>query len=926
MEAAAVVVPDGSPEQCRRVVSKALSQAREALGARAIGAEGHHLRLSGEVKTDLDEVRGGLRRALGMEPGAAKRRLLERELERVAPLLPGEPDADWVDLLRRQLAEVVRAGRVALAEEMESASGSTAGWEAAFDADRSDEEVAIGLIGALRRSGADTKAVQVFRACRAELARRAGFSPSAQLQAAVEGLFLFPVASQPVGARGGLLGRDRETKAILGWLRGAEDRFGGAVLVSGLAGIGKTAVLEAVFAVLRQQGWQVGWAAAGVGDELVPYSALRVALADVLESASSGVALPPSIRAFLTAGRPGRSEIRWALPILAADLAGLLERLAVAAPLLVVIDDVHRCDTATHELLSRLVAAKPARSWSLLLAARSDEPGRPLPVFRPEVSVIQLGGLGLPEARELAGRHLEWAGVAPGRREELARLVGAWSRGNPLFLVELVRHVAAGAVLSAQQVGSVPAKVVELFEQRLAGCSAGARSTLPLVALAEPHADLALVTELEQILGSDRALAAEVIDELVSSGVVVWDRGGLRLSHPLWRQAALSRLNPLRLAALHSQIADALDRLSGRELVAAGHRIGAFRSAPVADYAEAAARAGLAAGRVARSLVADDAALELLAAALAAFEAIPANRRRKLRRAAFGGWMDIGHIRSDRLELDPAAEAFEQALGLADGDNDFAAGYSALGGVFYKRGDFEQAEAVYARGLRLVGGGSVWAQARLGADIAWARHRRGDVDAALSGLAVAAAQFASTKDKVSTARCFDLLAVLLEAAGRLDEAFAASDKALAIADRCGDIRLVPALAIHRSGLLFTAGSVAQAEREARRALQAARRVGDRYLEAVAQWNLADCLDAAGDLQGALASRQVEQAVLVELGNNVHLSRCLAHQASLLYRLGRRRDAVDHAAQARRIAADTADAGLCEVVEKRLAGAGRRWVS
>jgi DNA-binding SARP family transcriptional activator/tetratricopeptide (TPR) repeat protein len=917
-EVAGAVFPDAHPEQCRRAVSKALSQARRVLGAGAIVAEGRFLRLAGEVHTDLDDVRAGLRAGLRMEPGPARRGLLERELGRMAPLLPGESDADWVAFPRRQLGELVRAARLALAEEIESASGSAEGWEAAFGADPGDEEVAVGLIGALRRMGADARAVHVYRACRAELGRSGAASPSAQLEAAVRGLF--PVAPVPASAAAGLVGRDDETKTVLGWLRGAEDHVGGAVLVSGPAGIGKTALLEAVFAALRQQGWRVGMAAAGEGDELVPYSALRAALTDVLRSASPGVVVPASVRALLRAGGR-RSEVRLALPLLAGDLDGLLDRLAVAAPVLVVVDDVHRGDAATHELVARLVAARPARSWSLLLSARSDEPGRPVPVFPPEMSVLQLGGLDAPSAQVLARRHLESARVTPQRREELATLAVRWSRGNPLFLVELIRHGAAGATLSRQHVDSVPPRVVELFEQRLAGCSAAARSTLPLVALAEPHADVALVAELEQTLGLDRCSAAGVIDELVAAAVVVWARGGLRLSHPLWRQAALSRLNPLRLASLHSQIADALDRLTGRELVSAGHRIAAFRSTRLADYAQAAARSGLAAGHVARNLVADAAALELLAAALTAFETVPASRRRTLRRAAFAGWMDIGHIRSDRLELDAAAEAFEQALGLADGANDFAAAYSALGGVCYKRGDFEQAEAIYTRGLRLVAGGSVWAQARLGADIAWARHRRGDVDGALSAMTAAADQFSSTKDKQGMARCFDLLAVLLEAAGRLDEAFVASDKALVIADRCEDVRLAPSLAIHRSGLLLTAGSPAQAEREARRALDAARRVDDRYLEAVAQWKLADSLDATGDLRSALACRRSEQTVLVELANLAHLSRCLAHQASLLDRLGRRRDALDHAAQARRVAADTGDADLCAVVEEQLAALG-----
>jgi hypothetical protein len=138
--------------------------------------------------------------------------------------------------------------------------------------------------------------------------------------------------------------------------------------------------------------------------------------------------------------------------------------------------------------------------------------------------------------------------------------------------------------------------------------------------------------------------------------------------------------------------------------------------------------------------------------------------------------------------------------------------------------------------------------------------------------------------------------------------------------------MAPTLAIHRSGLLLIAGSPAQAEREARHALDAARRVEDRYLEAVAQWKLADSLDATGDLRGALACRRSEQAVLVELANFVHLSRCLAHQASLLHRLGRQRDALDHAAQARRVAAETGDAHLCAVVEEQLAALGPAAVS
>lgn len=370
---------------------------------------------------------------------------------------------------------------------------------------------------------------------------------------------------------------------------------------------------------------------AGVGDELVPSSALRAALTDLLGSVPPGLVVPASVRALMKAGSR-RSEVRWALPLLAKDLARLLDHLAVAGPVLVAVDDVHRCDAATHELVARLVAARPARSWSLLLSARSDEPARPVPVFPADMSGLHLGGLDARWAQVLARHHLESARVTPERREELVTLRVGWSRRNPLFLIEFVRYVAAGGALSRQHVASVPARVVEHLEQLLAGCSAFARSPLFLVALAEPHADAALVAELEQTLGVDRALGGGGDRRARVRGGGGMGEGVLRLSHPLWHEAVLSRLNPLRLASVHSQVADTLDRLPGRELVSADRRIAAFRSTPVADYAEAAARAGLTAGHVARNLVADDVALELLATALIAFETVSPRARRRVAR------------------------------------------------------------------------------------------------------------------------------------------------------------------------------------------------------------------------------------------------------------------------------------------------------
>lgn len=906
-QACAQLFPDVPTNRAVRLLSKATSQARQVLGPDVLIAEGAALRLTTPVQTDLDEGLAALRSALRLPPGLPRRNRLAALLVEVGEIAAGEAEIAGLAAARRELAGVVAEARLALGQEEQQATGSLDSLAAAFATDHTDERAAIALIEAYLDRGQRSAALRTYRACRFALARQLGVEPSAVLEQVIAPLSAARLPGPEV------VGRDRERDRVRDVVEAAAVGDGQALLVTGPAGSGKTALLHAVAAGLRRGGWLVLFGAAATGDELSPYGALRSALLPVL--ADTERALPTSIRALL---HPRSASSEWPMTVLADDLGRVLDRMCADTPATLVLDDVHWSDPALPELVGRMTAPGRERGWSVLLAARSDEPGRPVPVLPAHVHLLELDPLRKQDAVSLARRTLARSSVAESRLDTLADAVAELSRGNPFFLLEVARQVGSGGPLPAfDRPGSVPQRIVELLDRRLSACSADARAVLAAIAVAGRDARHQVLAAVVAHIA--RVDVERVMEELLDAQLLTRARDGVRLIHPLLRDAAVARLNPLRLANLHDQVAAALEAVETDSLQSvAAHRIAAFRAARLPDYAPAAVAAGVAAGRAARAVLADDAAMGLLAAALEAFDSVPAAGRVPLRATACAGWLQVGHIRTDRLQLDQAEDAYRRSIRLAASDEEYAAGYSAFGGVAYKRGRLAESERRYRAGLELLTGVGGWAGARLTADIAWVQYRQGRGDDAAARLRVAADEFIASRDQASAARCLDLQAVVLHGRGRLAEALITSDKAMALGDQVADPRLTPILAAHRSGILRDSDRIHDAAAEARRALVAAQTVGDRYLETVALWSLADALDRVGDLTGALAARQSEAAVLRELGNPVNLAICLGHQATLLHRLGQRAAAATAAGQARSLAEQTADPQFRTTLEQRLA--------
>jgi class 3 adenylate cyclase/tetratricopeptide (TPR) repeat protein len=331
---------------------------------------------------------------------------------------------------------------------------------------------------------------------------------------------------------------------------------GQLVLVSGEAGVGKTALLRR-FSDDRRGSARILW---GSCDPLFTPRPLGPLL-DVAEVAGGELA------EVVQEGRPH------------AVASALMRELGSRATTILVLDDVQWADEATLDvlgLLGRRIEAAPAL---VLLSYRDDELDRAHPLR------MVLGAL----ATGPAVRRLE---IAPLSRDAVAHLAEphgvdadelfSKTAGNPFFATEAL---AAGEA-------ELPHTVRDAVLARAARLSPPAAALLDAVAVAPPHVELWLL----------EALAGDVIDSLdecLASGVLAHAPGGVAFRHELARVAVEESLPPNRRLLLHRKaLAELADPPSGTPDLErlAHHADGAGDGSAVLRFAPAAAARAAALG------------------------------------------------------------------------------------------------------------------------------------------------------------------------------------------------------------------------------------------------------------------------------------------------------------------------------------------
>ncbi|HEY3080321.1 MAG TPA: BREX system ATP-binding domain-containing protein, partial [Chloroflexota bacterium] len=229
-------------------------------------------------------------------------------------------------------------------------------------------------------------------------------------------------------ASGVFVGRERELGQLERALDATQAGGGTTALVSGEAGIGKTRLASELAARARGAGFEVllGRSIDLVGTEL-PYQPFVEALRPLGAS--------PQVD-----GQAAGSQLR----VFQETLALLVDR-AAAAPLLLVLEDLHWADTSTLDLVVFLAHNLHDRRVLLLATYRADELASAARVRRLAAGVRRSGSalvfeLGPLDREELAALLAARADVPP--PAALTNAIVARSEGNPFFAEELL--AAAG--------------------------------------------------------------------------------------------------------------------------------------------------------------------------------------------------------------------------------------------------------------------------------------------------------------------------------------------------------------------------------------------------------------------------------------------------------------------------------------------------
>jgi predicted ATPase/class 3 adenylate cyclase len=392
-------------------------------------------------------------------------------------------------------------------------------------------------------------------------------------------------------ARSRYVGRVPELELLQAALKDARTGDRRAVLLSGEPGIGKTTLAARFAAQASVEGVSVLYGRCDE-DVFVPYQPWAEALSSLIEQAPLDLVqahvheygtvigrVVPAVWGRVAPHAPeGRGTEETDRPRFFAATVDLLARASEAAPVLLLLDDLHWADAGTVDLLRHVLSAGRPLHVLVLGAFRDADVGAedPLAVAlaalhrEQGVERLPLRGLGdddlLAFLELVAGHEMDDDGVA------LRDALSAETDGNPFFVGELLRHLAstgaiyqdnAGRWLASEDIrtAGLPVSIREVVGQRVRSLGAETHHVLTLASVIGRDFDLAV---LERVTDFDDVRLVDLCDAAVAAQILRdRDRGdGYTFAHALIAHTLYDDLSGARRVRAHRSVAEAIEELT----------------------------------------------------------------------------------------------------------------------------------------------------------------------------------------------------------------------------------------------------------------------------------------------------------------------------------------------------------------------------
>lgn len=563
--------PDDDEETARNALRRNLFALINALpeGRRFIDADGERVGWNASAPARVDVI--------AFEEALRQERDADAIAEYAGQLLPTIYD-EWAAADRERLRDAYHAAlsrTIAVQRSRREYDAATATAHRLLDDDPWREDIVRQLMAIRHEAGDRAGSLSAFerfaKLLRAEMHAEPMKETLALRDAVLRGARL--ATSEPRPAGGGptvplpFVGRERSlTRAHDVWQSAADGRAL-VLFVVGEAGVGKSRFATELVRLAEREGGFILRGYTAAGGEGAPYEAFVEALHETrnLFEGTSTAAL---------------SDDRAARLRLFETVRRRLSELSRQRPVVLVLEDLHWAGSATVELLDFVAHRMHDAPLLIVATARSDDipSAHPLHSLRRRLrreglaDEIALDRLPLDDARSAAR-----AALPETIDDALLERTMAWVDGVPLLLVEAVRDLAAGRTSSASSMTAIVA-------ERFARLSPNAETALIFGAVLGERFDLGTLVAATG-LRDDQVLDA--IGESIEGGFL---RAATRtpglafaFTHELMRAAAIERISPNDLTGAHGLVARAIcaeapeDRQRSREIArhfaAAGERL-----------------------------------------------------------------------------------------------------------------------------------------------------------------------------------------------------------------------------------------------------------------------------------------------------------------------------------------------------------------